>query len=121
MSRDPLAMPTISAAARPLLRSGQDGPNGVANPQAPPILHQPATATGSWRCGCNEAPAGPTRSRAMSQSTSSALLSTATEAMARARLLLKFPPAAERMDEWRATIQSLIDFAETGGQQVGPS
>src|SRR6266536_818485 len=47
--------------------------------------------------------------------------STASEAMARAQLLLRFPPAADQMDEWRATIQSLIGFAEAGGsQQTGP-
>jgi hypothetical protein len=32
--------------------------------------------------------------------------------MARAQMLLNFPPAPEKMDEWRATIQSLIGFAE---------
>ena len=37
--------------------------------------------------------------------------------MARAELLLRFPPAADQMDEWRATIQSLIGFAEVGGSQ----
>ena len=30
-------------------------------------------------------------------------------------LLLIFPPAADQMDEWRATIQSLIGFAEAEG------
>jgi hypothetical protein len=47
--------------------------------------------------------------------------STASKAMARAQLLLKFPPAADQMDEWRATIQILIGFAEVGGSQwAGP-
>src|SRR5215216_5029048 len=47
--------------------------------------------------------------------------STATEAMARAQLLLRFPPAAEQMDEWCATIQSLLSFTEAGGlQRAGP-
>ena len=56
------------------------------------------------------------------RSATSALPSTATEAMARARLLLRFPLVAERMDEWRATIQSLIGFTEAGEpQQTGPS
>ena len=32
----------------------------------------------------------------------------ALEALARAQLLLDFPPAAEKLDEWRATIRSLI-------------
>jgi len=43
--------------------------------------------------------------------------STAIEAMSRAQLLLRFPPAAEQIDEWRATIQSLLGFAEAGGSQ----
>ena len=29
----------------------------------------------------------------------------------RAQLLLDFPPAAEKLDEWRATIQSLVGVA----------
>ena len=33
------------------------------------------------------------------------------EALARVQLLLNFPPAAEKLDEWRATIRSLISFA----------
>ena len=41
--------------------------------------------------------------------------STTLEAMARAQLLLRFPPMAEQMDEWRATIQSLLGFAENEG------
>ena len=42
--------------------------------------------------------------------------------MARAQLLLRFLPVADQMDEWRATIQSLIGFAEAGGsQRAGPS
>ena len=51
------------------------------------------------------------------QSTSSSMPSTASEAMVRAQLLLRFPPATDRMDEWRATIQSLIGFTEAGGSQ----
>jgi hypothetical protein len=47
---------------------------------------------------------------------------TAAEAMARAQMLLNFPPVAEKMDEWRATIQSLIGFAEASkSQQMEPS
>ena len=33
---------------------------------------------------------------------------TAAKKVARAQLLLNFPPAADKMDEWRATIQSLL-------------
>ena len=54
----------------------------------------------------------------MVRSTSSSPMpSIAMEAMAWAQLLLRFPPAAEQMDEWRATIQSLLGFAEAGGSQ----
>ena len=38
--------------------------------------------------------------------------------MARAQLLLRFPPAADQMDEWRATIQSLFGFTEAGRSQL---
>ena len=51
----------------------------------------------------------------MTQSTSSSSMpSTTLEAMARAQLLLRFPPAVEQMDEW-ATIQSLLGFIEAEG------
>lgn len=57
----------------------------------------------------------------MTRSTSSSSMpSTASEAMARAQLLLRFPPAAEQMDEWCATIQSLLGFAEAKGHDVPP-
>ena len=46
---------------------------------------------------------------------STSMPSTTTEAMARAQLLLRFSPAAELMDEWRATIQSLLGFTKAGG------
>jgi hypothetical protein len=41
--------------------------------------------------------------------------STASKAMAQAQLLLRFPLAAGQMDEWIATIQSLIGFVEAVG------
>ena len=41
----------------------------------------------------------------------------APKAMARARLLLRFPPAAEQMDQWRSTIQSLLGFSKAGGSR----
>jgi hypothetical protein len=38
---------------------------------------------------------------------------TTAEALAQAQVLLNFPPGPpEKMDEWRATIQSLLGFAE---------
>ena len=36
---------------------------------------------------------------------------TPAEALAQAQLLLDYPPTADKTDEWRATIQSLIGFA----------
>ena len=36
---------------------------------------------------------------------------TSEEALARAQLLLDYPPTADKIDEWRSTIQSLIGFA----------
>ena len=36
---------------------------------------------------------------------------TPEEALARAQLLLDYPPAPDKIDDWRATIQSLIGFA----------
>ena len=36
---------------------------------------------------------------------------TPAEALARAQLLLDYPLTADKTDEWRATIQSLIGFA----------
>jgi hypothetical protein len=57
----------------------------------------------------------------MLRSSSTSMPSTTSKAMARAQLLLKFPPTADQMDEWRATIQSLIGFAEAGGShRAGP-
>lgn len=48
---------------------------------------------------------------------------TPAEALARAQLLLDFPPAAEKHEEWRAIIQSLnYWFANKDGhQEAGPS
>src|SRR4051812_25206375 len=39
------------------------------------------------------------------------LPATPAEALARAQLLLDYPPMADKLDDWRATIQSLIGFA----------
>ena len=36
---------------------------------------------------------------------------TPAEALARAQLLLDYPPTSDKIDEWRATIQSLIGYA----------
>nr|XP_040249509.1 skin secretory protein xP2-like [Aegilops tauschii subsp. strangulata] len=98
-------------------------PNGAAGPQAPSPRHRALQVAGSQQQGRDAVATGTVRSRAMVRSTSSSPMpSTATEAMARAQLLLRFPSAADQMDEWRATIQSLIGFVEAGGsQRAGPS
>ena len=51
------------------------------------------------------------RSRSAPRSTQLSPLPTLAEALARAQLLLYFPPAAEKLDEWRATIRSLVAVA----------
>ena len=38
---------------------------------------------------------------------------TAAEALTRAQLLLDYPPTADKIDDWRATIQSLIGYANS--------
>ena len=48
----------------------------------------------------------------MSRSASHAMPETMEETMAGDQLLLNFPPAANKMDEWRATIQILLGFVE---------
>ena len=47
---------------------------------------------------------------------------TPAEALARVQLLLDFPPAAEKLDEWRATIRSLVPIANKDDPRpAGPS
>ena len=47
---------------------------------------------------------------------------TPAEALAHAQLLLDFPPAAEKLDEWRATIRSLVLVAnKDDSRPAGPS
>src|SRR6187399_1006801 len=63
--------------------------------------------------GRDTAPSNIVRSPSISRSShrSPPLPATPAEALARAQLLLDFPPAADKADDWRATIQSLIAFA----------
>src|SRR6187401_3445754 len=65
------------------------------------------------------APSNVVRSPSVSRSShrSPAFPSTPAEALARAQLLLDFPPAADKAEEWRATIRSLIDFANNDSPQ----
>ena len=47
---------------------------------------------------------------------------TPAEALARAQLLLDFPPAADKLDEWRDTIRSLVGVANKDEPRpAGPS
>ena len=63
--------------------------------------------------GRDPAPSNAVRSPSISRSShrSPPLPSSPAEALARAQLLLDFPPAADKAEDWRATIQSLIAFA----------
>ena len=63
--------------------------------------------------GRDAAPSNVVRSPSISRSShrSPPLPATPAEALARAQLLLDFPPAADKADDWRAAIQSLIAFA----------
>nr|XP_020175246.1 bile salt-activated lipase-like [Aegilops tauschii subsp. strangulata] len=89
--------------------------NGAADPRAPPPRNPAAQVDVPQLRGRGTTvvtATGTIRSQATVRSTSSTSMpSTTTEAMGRAQLLLRFPPAAEQMDEWCATIQSLLGFA----------
>ena len=63
--------------------------------------------------GRDTAPSNIVRSPSISRSSHRSPLppTTPAEALARAQLLLDYPPTADKIDEWRATIQSLIGFA----------
>jgi hypothetical protein len=137
--KDGVAMSNNIAAGR-VLRPSQDGratlprsAHGPGRHQAGPEHHphdvqaplppcQPVGEHALQQQVRDELPAGPARSRTMSRSVSPAMPTTAAEAMARVQLLLNFLPAPHKMEEWRATIQSLISFADPGKtQEVGPS
>ena len=62
------------------------------------------------------------RSRSAPRSTQLSPPPTPAEALARAQLLLDFPQAAEKLDEWRATIRSLVAVANKDDPRpAGPS
>ena len=58
-------------------------------------------------------PSNTVRSPSISRSSHRSPLppTTPAEALARAQLLLDYPPMADKINDWRATIQSLIGFA----------
>ena len=112
VSHRPPAAPTAGATAAHVPLAGRadqtTAPDGAADPRAPssrdPAAHMVVPQL-RGRGTTAIATTGTIRSRATVWSTSSTSMpSTATEAMARAQLLLRFPPAAELMDEWCATI-----------------
>src|SRR3954466_8738369 len=75
--------------------------------------HQRAGASVARLPGPGAAPSNVVRSSSTSRSSrrSQPLPATPAEALARAQLLLDYPPTADKLDGWRATIQSLIGFA----------
>src|SRR3954462_8421427 len=75
--------------------------------------HQRAGASVARLPGPGAAPSNIVRSSSTSRSTrrSPPLPTTPAEALARAQLLLDYPPTADKLDDWRATIHSLIGFA----------
>src|SRR4051812_19061362 len=74
---------------------------------------QHAGASEARSPGWGTAPSNIVRSPSISRSShrSPPLPATPAEALARAQLLLDFPPTPDKIDNWRATIQSLIGFA----------
>lgn len=98
-NRNPLAAPAAGAAVKhappPEQPDRVDAPNKVADPQTHPPRHHAILASGSQRRGHGSATTGIVRSQTTLWSTSSSMPSTASEAMAQAQLLLRFPPAAD--------------------------
>src|SRR3954464_13531852 len=74
---------------------------------------QRAAASEARSPGRNTAPSTIVGSPSISRSShrSPPLPATPAEALARAQLLLDFPPTPDKIDDWRATVQSLIGFA----------
>jgi hypothetical protein len=78
--------------------------------------------------GRGDAPSNTVRSKSTPRSSHHSIPPSPAEALARAQLLLNFPPPADKLDEWRGTIQSLISFPDvdpthaagkkTGGKAV---
>ena len=64
----------------------------------------PASENGMRPRGRDRAPSDMVRSRSASRSVQVSLPPTPAEALARAQLLLDFPPTTRKLDEWRATI-----------------
>ena len=74
---------------------------------------QRTSTSETWSPGRDNAPSNIVRSPSTSRSSHRFPLppTTPAEALARAQLLLDYPPTEDKIDQWRATIQSLIGFA----------
>ena len=91
---------------------GQDQAGGSRGAQDQ-HARQRAGTSGARSPGRDTAPSNIVRSPSISRSSHRSPLppTTPAEALARAQLLLDYPPVADKIDQWRATIQSLIGFA----------
>ena len=80
---------------------------------------QRAGMSGARSPGRDTAPSNIVRSSSTSRSSRRPPLlpTTPAEALARAQLLLDYPPTSDKIDEWRATIQSLIGYANSDTPQ----
>ena len=92
------------------LEQGQAGGSRGAQDQH---ARQHAGTSEARSPGQDTAPSNVVRSPSISRSSHRSPLppTTPAEALARAQLLLDYPPAEDKIDQWRATIQSLIGFA----------
>jgi len=85
-------------------------------------VRRSAGKNGTQPLGRGRAPSNVVRSQSAPRSTQLSPPPTPAEALARAQLLLDFPPAAEKLDEWRATIRSLVGVAnQDEPRPAGPS
>ena len=91
---------------------GQDQASGSQGAQDQ-HARQHAGTSGARSPGRDTTPSNIVRSPSISRSSHRSPLppTTPAEALARAQLLLDYPPTADKIDGWRATIQSLISFA----------
>src|SRR3954463_3256867 len=113
--------PRPSQEARDRQRLGTHGtirsldPDRAGEPQGAQgqHTHQRAGASVARLPGPGAAPSNVVRSSSTPRSSRRLppLPATPAEALARAQLLLDYPPTADKLDGWSATIQSLIGFA----------
>src|SRR4051812_42498763 len=99
-NRNPTAAPAMGTVAGhaplPEQTSPSNALNGVIGPRAPSPRHHAIPTAGSRRWEPSAATTGTVRKRVTLRSTSSSPMpSTASEAMARAQLLLRFLPVAD--------------------------